>query len=63
MEQTTVDLHLLLHVEGERLHGQLGREEDEPREFSGWLGFVSALDALIAEATAPTNGSLPERTT
>ena len=63
MEQTTVDLRLVLHVEGERLHGQLVGDDDELREFSGWLGFVSALDALIAEAIAPANGSLPERTT
>ena len=61
MEETTVDLRLQLHVEGERLHGQLVGDEDDPREFSGWLGFVSALDALIAEATAPANGPQPER--
>ena len=63
MEETTVDLRLQLHVQGERLHGQLVGDEDDPREFSGWLGFVSALDALIAEATAPVNGSQPERIT
>lgn len=63
MEPTTVDLRLLLHVEGERLTGQVEGGGDEPRTFSGWLGFVSVLDALIAEATATpavsTNGSRP----
>jgi len=61
MEETRVDLRLQLHVEGERLHGLLVGDEADPREFSGWLGFVSALDALIAEAIATANGSQPER--
>ena len=57
MEQTTVDLRLLLHVEGERMTGQVEAGGDDPRTFSGWLGFVSVLDALIAEATATTAAS------
>jgi hypothetical protein len=61
MEETTVDLRLLLYVEGECLRGQLQDGDHDPRTFSGWLGFVSALDALIAEATEHTNGSQPRR--
>ena len=62
MEETRVDLRLQLHVEGERLHGSLLHDDDAPRTFSGWLGFVSTLDALIAEATTPANGSQPRGT-
>jgi len=61
MEETTVDLRLLLHVEGERLSGQVEGGGIDPRPFSGWLGFVSVLDALIEEATTQTNGSQPRR--
>ena len=62
MEETRVDLRLLLHVVGERMTGHVEAVGDDPRTFSGWLGFVSALDALIAEATAPANGSQPRGT-
>ena len=62
MTQTTVDLRLELHVDGERLSGLVQGGADAPRTFSGWLGFVSVLDALIAEATASTDDSQPRRT-
>jgi len=62
MTQTTFDLRLQLHVDGERMSGLVQGGDDAPRTFSGWLGFVSVLDALIAEAGSPTDDSQPRRT-
>jgi hypothetical protein len=48
-------LHLALDVEitDDQLCGQVCDGVGQPRPFSGWLGLIAALDALLGTANAP----------
>jgi hypothetical protein len=56
MDHVTVDVQLQLSVEDEEFSGRLSADGRQPRPFSGWIGLVSALDGLIAEAAAHDPG-------
>ena len=47
MDRTTRRVSLELRTEGGTPAGVAYGEEGDRREFSGWLGLISALDALL----------------
>jgi hypothetical protein len=61
MDHVTVDLQLKLSVEDDEFSGRATADGGQPRPFSGWIGLVSALDGLIAEATAHDPGPATAR--
>jgi hypothetical protein len=54
MQSTTAVISLELSLEGDSLSGSASNGNGGRREFSGWLGLVSAIEALIA--TTPQGG-------
>ena len=48
MQATHTVISLELDLDGDSLSGLASVENGEPRPFSGWLGLVSAIEALIA---------------
>jgi hypothetical protein len=48
MQAITTAISLELSLDGDSLSGVASVENGEPRQFSGWLGLVSAVEALIA---------------
>jgi hypothetical protein len=48
MQATHTAISLELDLDGDSLSGLASVENGEPRPFSGWLGLVSAIEALIA---------------
>lgn len=56
MESTKVNLNLELELADGRISGLAGENGGEKRSFSGWLGLIGAIDALLGEeAPAPQN--------
>jgi hypothetical protein len=51
---TSQSFHLALDVvvKDDQLRGQVGDGVGQPKPFSGWLGLIAALDALLDTATA-----------
>jgi hypothetical protein len=47
MERRTVTITLEIQVEGDDVRGSAVDADGEPRGFSGWLGLVGAIDALL----------------
>jgi hypothetical protein len=47
-----IDLTLQLRLADDTLTGRVGTPGGPQSEFSGWLGLVATIEALIAEATA-----------
>ena len=48
MQSTTAAISLELSLDGESLTGRAVASDGAVRDFSGWLGLVSAIEALIA---------------
>jgi hypothetical protein len=48
MQATTTTISLELSLDGDSLSGLAKDDTGEQRRFSGWLGLVSAVEALIA---------------
>jgi hypothetical protein len=48
MQATHTAISLELSLDGDALSGLASVENGESRPFSGWLGLVSAIEALIA---------------
>ena len=61
VEDRTITITLELRVAGESLTGSATEAGGAAREFSGWLGLVSALDALVPSAPPlpPRAGQTP----
>jgi hypothetical protein len=57
---TAQRLHLALDVviTDDQLRGQVGDGVGQPKPFSGWLGLITALDALLDTANATDPGRL-----
>jgi hypothetical protein len=53
MESTRVTINLDLDVTGEAISGHATDGEGRHRDFSGWLGLVGTLDALLTDAADP----------
>jgi hypothetical protein len=47
MAQTKIDLDLELELDRGRLSGRVGEQGGDPRAFTGWLGLIGAIDALV----------------
>jgi hypothetical protein len=52
-DDRTIHIELELELHGEEVRGRARCAGEPPREFSGWLGLIAALDALVA---APEGG-------
>jgi hypothetical protein len=48
MQSTTAAISLELSLDGDSLSGSASDGNGGRRDFSGWLGLVSAIEALIA---------------
>jgi hypothetical protein len=44
-----IDVTLLIERSDRGLHGTVGVEGEPAREFSGWLGLLAALEALVEQ--------------
>jgi hypothetical protein len=55
MQSTTAAISLELSVDGDSLSGSASDGNGSHREFSGWLGLVSAIEALIANPKEETS--------
>jgi hypothetical protein len=49
MQTKTAAISLELSVDGDSLTGRASDETGNRREFSGWLGLMSAIEALIPQ--------------
>jgi ABC-type uncharacterized transport system ATPase subunit len=49
MESTKVNLNLELELADGRISGLAGENGGAKRPFSGWLGLIGAIDALLGE--------------
>lgn len=55
MESTKVNLNLELELADGRLSGLATESGGDRRSFTGWLGMIGAIDAILGEdAAAPT---------
>ena len=54
MDGKRISISLELEVDGDSLTGRAADGDGADREFCGWLGLMSALDALVADATSST---------
>jgi hypothetical protein len=48
MSAESVHIAIDVRVDGEEISGQAGDGVGQPKQFSGWLGLIGALDALLA---------------
>lgn len=55
MNEINLDIRLELRTDGEAIEGRVSAA-GETQEFSGWIGLVAAIDALVENARqdAPT---------
>jgi hypothetical protein len=56
MTARSVHIAVDVSVDGEEISGQASDGVGDPRRFSGWLGLISALDALLTSHTTETEG-------
>ena len=47
-DDRTIHIELELELHGDEVRGRALCDGAPPREFSGWLGLIAALDALVA---------------
>jgi hypothetical protein len=52
MKQTAITASLELHPDGDSLTGNLREAGSEQRPFTGWLGLLAAIGALVDAAQA-----------
>jgi hypothetical protein len=45
---STVHIEIEAHVGDDEIHGQIQSDTGPPGSFSGWLGLICALDALLS---------------
>jgi hypothetical protein len=50
-------IHIELRVDGTAPTGHVRRGDDDPRAFSGWVGLVNAVEALITETPEPARSA------
>jgi hypothetical protein len=67
MAEETIRILCELQTVGDSLTGRARRHDGEAREFTGWLGLLGALQALLADTDPdraadgePVRGSEPE---
>ena len=58
-KKTSIHLELDLEVADGSLSGRVHNGSGPVREFSGWLGLVGAIDALIPTTSAPYDKAFP----
>ena len=61
-ENTSIHIDLDLELAGGCLSGRARDGSGPVREFSGWLGLVGAIDALLPPTFAPSDKALPHPT-
>ena len=49
MAQTKIDLNLELELDRGRLSGRVAERGGDARAFTGWLGLIGAIDALVED--------------
>ena len=54
VEHRNITLALELRLADDALTGRVKAADGNETEFSGWLGLVAAIEALLAEPSAPT---------
>jgi hypothetical protein len=57
MDGTTTTISLELQLDHDWLGGRASNGAGESREFSGWLGLLAAIDALLPDGQAPKEDS------
>ncbi len=55
-DDRTIHIELELELHGEEVRGRALCDGGPPREFSGWLGLIAALDALVAAPETAETG-------
>ena len=60
MSTCTVHIANEAHVGNDEIRGQIRRDAGPPGSFCGWLGLISALDALLAQDAAATSTARTE---
>ncbi|MQA75073.1 MAG: hypothetical protein GEU88_12140 [Solirubrobacterales bacterium] len=63
MKSPTIEITLELDLDGETVSGRATNRSGPTREFSGWIGLMGVVDALLDEGrgiAAPTNRSEKE---
>ena len=58
-ESTSIHIDLDLELDGGCLSGRARNDSGPVREFSGWLGMVGAIDALLPPTSAPADTAFP----
>jgi hypothetical protein len=56
MDETRVIISLDLRLVGDALTGTAAAGDGAKRSFSGWIGLVAAIDALVPPCSLPTSG-------
>jgi hypothetical protein len=51
MSASSVQIVIDVHLDGQEISGHASDGVGESRRFSGWLGLIGALDALLAAHT------------
>jgi hypothetical protein len=51
MDAKSLCIEVELRVDGDEIDGRARNGHDEPRNFTGWLGLIGALDVLITDGT------------
>lgn len=54
MRSHQILISLEVAADGEHLKGTVAEEAGEARPFTGWLGLVGAIDAIVASGAAAT---------
>ena len=54
VEHRNINLALELRLADDALTGRVKAADGTETEFSGWLGLVATIEALLAEPSAPT---------
>lgn len=55
MNEIDFTIQLELRTDEDAIAGRLTADNGESREFSGWLGLIAALDALVESARGSAN--------
>lgn len=56
MAEKTIRITCELQTVGDSLTGRARRQDGEAREFTGWLGLLGALQALVVDPAGAASG-------
>lgn len=59
MDGTTTTISLELQLDQNSLSGRASNGAGASREFSGWLGLLAAIDALLPDGPTPKSPASP----